>query len=383
MNPRCIVKIIKGGEVKRMSIAFIHLYSENNTCEHRFMSLEKNPGILGIHHVTAITRNPQKNIDFYSGILGLRLVKLTVNFDEPTNYHLCYGDELGRPGSIITFFSWEYVQQGWRGTGQVNAISFLIPENAIEYWSNRLKDKGVGYIEPIKRFDNNEQVITFVDHDGVKLELVASKEAEHRKINAWKNGPIPVDYAIRGLHSVTLSLEVYEKTSSLLTDEMGFSKISDEGNRVRFQIKDRFKETLLNNFKMEKDQNSMHSTPSIVDIIVLPYSHRGTSGPGTVHHVAWQTPTDESQIEMRNRIIKVGLNATPIIDRNYFNSVYFREPGDILFEIATNTPGFLVDQKPEELGQKLILPKWLEYKRIYIEKTLPPIKLPSNENANA
>jgi glyoxalase family protein len=157
---------------------------------------------------------------------------------------------------------------------------------------------------------------------------------------------------------------------------MGFSKIADEGNRVRFQIKDRFKETLLNSFKIEKDQNSMYSTPSVVDIIVLPYSHSGTSGPGTVHHVAWQTPTDESQLEMRNRIIKVGLNTTPIIDRNYFNSVYFREPGGVLFEIATNTPGFLVDQKPDELGQKLILPKWLEYKRIYIEKTLPSIKLP-------
>jgi glyoxalase family protein len=241
----------------------------------------------------------------------------------------------------------------------------------------------VEHIETTKRFNNNEQVITFVDYDGVKLELVASEDAENRKINAWKNGPIPVDYAIRGLHSVTLSLEEYEKTSSLLTGEMGFSKMVDEDNRVRFQIKDRIKEAILNDLKVEKDQNFMDSTPSIVDVIVLPYSHNGTSGPGTVHHVAWQTPTNESQLEMRTRITKVGLNTTPIIDRNYFNSVYFREPGGVLFEIATNTPGFLLDQKPEELGQKLILPKWLEYKRIYIEKTLPSITLPSNQNANA
>ncbi len=339
-------------------------------------------GILGMHHVTAIARDPQKNIDFYAGILGLRLVKLTVDFDMPTNYHLYYGDELGRPGSIITFLTWKYVHQGWRGTGQVVAISFLIPENAIGYWINRLKDKGIYHRGPIKRFDN-EQIITFVDYDGLKLELVASKESENRKINAWKNGPIPIDYAIRGLHSITLSLEEYEKTSSLLIDEMGFSKLVGEGNRFRFQIKDKFKETLLNNFDIEKDQNSINSSPSIVDIIILPYSHRGTSGPGTVDHVAWRTPTNESQYGLRNRLNKVGLNTTPIIDRIYFNSVYFREPGGVLFEISTDTPGFLVDQEPEELGQKLILPKLLEHRRVYIEKSLHPLKLPSNENANA
>lgn len=334
-------------------------------------SVKFEQGILGIHHVTAIARDPQKNIDFYTGILGLRLVKITVNFDDPTNYHLYYGDELGRPGSIITFFPLEYVKQGWRGTGQVDTISFSIPENAIEYWINRFKEKGISHRGPVKRF-NSEQIITFVDHDGLKLELVASKEAENRKINAWKGGSIPIDHAIRGLHSITLTLEGYEKTVSLLTDTLGFSKIVNEDNRVRFQIKD--------NIGNEKDQTLANAAPSIVDIICLPYSHRGTSGPGTVHHVAWRTATNENQAEIRNRIVKFGLDVTPVIDRVYFNSIYFREPGDVLFEIATDTPGFLVDQESAELGNKLVLPKWLEPKRIYLQKTLPRLMIPSNEN---
>ncbi len=207
---------------------------------------------------------------------------------------------------------------------------------------------------------------------GLKLELVANKEAENRKINAWNRGPISIEHAIRGLHSITLALEGYEKTVSLLTQTLGFSRIQNEGNRVRFQIGD--------TVRGEKVQTTVNSAPSIVDIICHPYSHRGTSGPGTVHHVAWRTPTNENQAEIRNRIVKFGLNVTPVIDRVYFNSIYFREPGDALFEIATDTPGFLVDQESAELGNKLVLPKWLEPKRIYLQKTLPSLKIPSNEN---
>ena len=341
---------------------------------------KKGQGVLGIHHVTAIARNPQKNFDFYSGILGLRLVKLTVNFDDPTTYHLYYGDELGRPGTILTFFPWEYIHQGWRGTGEVVTTSFLIPENAIEYWSKRFKDKGVEHSEPTKRYDNNEQIITFYDIDGLKLELVANKEAENRKINAWKDGPIPVDYAIRGFYSVALSLDGYEGTASLLTDEMGFSKIAHEGNRFRFQLKDKFNESSLKNLDSNEDQKPIHSTSSIVDIVCLPYTKPGTMGAGTVHHVAWRTPTDESQLEMRKKIIRTRLNATPVIDRLYFHSVYFREPGGVLFEIATDPPGFMIDQKLEELGKKLVLPKWLEPRREYIEKTLPSIIMSNHNN---
>src|SRR5215208_1300115 len=228
--------------------------------------------IQGIHHVTAVASDPQKNIDFYTQTLGLRLVKLTVNFDDPTTYHLYYGDELGRPGTILTFFPWKNIPQGRRGTGEVVTISFLIPQNAIEYWSNTLRDKGVEHSEPTKRFDNNEQVITFYDTDGLKLELVANKEAENRKITAWKNGPVPADYAIRGLNSVTLSLEGYDRTASLLTNEMGFSRTAHEENRFRFQLKDKFIESSLKDIDSNEDQKSMHSASSIVDIVCLPYT---------------------------------------------------------------------------------------------------------------
>jgi glyoxalase family protein len=347
------------------------------------MTLEKkDQGVLGIHHVTAIARDPQKNFDFYSGILGLRLVKLTVNFDDPTTYHLYYGDEIGRPGTILTFFPWVNMHQGWRGTGEVVTTSFLIPENTIEYWINRFKDKGVEHSKPTKRFDNNEQIITFYDTDGLKLELVANKEAENRKINSWKNGPVPADCALRGFYSVTLSLDGYEETASLLTNEMGFSKVAHEGNRFRFQIKARSNEVSINDQNGNESQKSIHPTSSIVDIVCLPYTQPGTMGAGTVHHVAWRTPTDESQLEMRKKIIRTRLNATPVIDRLYFHSVYFREPGGVLFEIATDPPGFMIDQKPEELGQKLVLPKWLEPKREYIEKTLPSIKISNFNQTN-
>ncbi len=296
------------------------------------MALEnKDQGVLGIHHVTAIARDPQKNFDFYTGILGLMLVKLTVNFDDPTSYHLCYGDEIGRPGTIITFFLWENMTQGSRGTGQVVTTSFLIPENAIEYWLNRFKDKGVEHYETERRFNNNEQVITFYDTDGLKLELVANKEAENRKINAWKNGPIPIDYAIRGFYSVILSLEGYKETASTLIDEMGFSKIGHEGNSFRFQIKDsEFSKRSLNNLGGSNEDYGLNSTlssslsSSIVDIVCLPYTPPGTMGVGAVHHVAWRTSTDESQLDMRKKLIKKRLNATPVTDRLYFHSVYFR-----------------------------------------------------------
>jgi glyoxalase family protein len=358
--------------------------------ENCVMALEqKDQGVLGIHHVTAIARNPQKNFEFYTGILGLRLVKLTVNFDDPTTYHLYYGDEIGRPGTILTFFPWEHIHQGWRGTGEVVTISFSIPENAIAYWCNRFKAKGVEHSEPKMRFGNSEQAITFYDEDGLKLELVANKEAENIKTNIWQKGHIPADYSIRGLHSVTLSLDGYDKTASLLTNEMGFSKTGHEGNRFRFQIKDKYNEKPISNLDGNDDNgpNYTSSSPSsslssIVDIACLPYAQPGRMGAGSVHHVAWRTPTDQSQLELRKKIIGTRLNPTPVIDRLYFHSVYFREPGGVLFEIATDPPGFAIDQKPDDLGQKLVLPKWLEPKREYIEKTLPPINISKQEKQN-
>ncbi|HET6589111.1 MAG TPA: ring-cleaving dioxygenase [Candidatus Nitrosocosmicus sp.] len=337
--------------------------------------------IIGIHHITAIAGNPQKNIDFYTSFLGLRLVKLTVNFDDPTTYHFYYGDEIGRPGTILTFFPWHTMPKGFRGTGQVITTSFLIPENSVEYWVSRLKSQGIGYAGPTKRFKDDdgysEQVITLYDPDGMEIELVSHRVAEEREKNMWKKGPIPKEHAIRGFYSATLCLEGYERTADLLTENMGFSNTKREGNRFRFEIKD--KEKRIDSFygNKEKREFDLLSSPSTVDLICLPDIRRGSMGVGSVHHIAWRTPTDESQLYIRKRIVKTGLDATPVIDRRYFHSVYFREPGGVLFEIATDPPGFMVDQKEEELGQKLLLPQWLEPDRNYLEQVLPKIKTPS------
>jgi glyoxalase family protein len=325
--------------------------------------------IEGIHHVTSIASDPQKNIDFYAKILGLRLVKVTVNFDDPTTYHLYYGDELGRPGTILTFFPWSNAPKGRRGNGQVVATSFLISENATDFWIDRFKHEGIGFTNPFTRFDGGEQVITFYDPDGLELELVAHKSAKYRDNNIWKNGPVPSQYAIRGFYSVTLAVEGYERTASVLTKQLGFHATHNEGSRFRYEI---MKNGNSNN------GNSNEDPGSIVDVLCLPYSPPGYMGIGTVHHVAWRTPTDKQQTKLRQEILKHGFNATPIIDRIYFHSVYFREPGGVLFEIATNPPGFTIDEKLEELGNHLMLPPWLEPDRKSLEKILPKVDLLSS-----
>ena len=313
--------------------------------------------IRGIHHVTAIAGHPQRNVNFYTSLLGLRLVKLTVNFDDPTTYHLYFGDELGRPGTILTFFPWSDAPKGHRGTGQVVTTSFLIPKNSIDYWNNRLKNNDVTVKGPFSRFD--EQVLTVYDSDGLELELVAHSSAEDRDLNVWNNGGVPFEYAVRGFHSVTLSEEGFERTADVLEEELGFSLIGQEKSRFRYIIK-----------------NSKVGA-SIVDVLCLPYTPSGYIGIGSVHHVAFRTPTDEKQKVIRSSIIKAGLNATPIIDRTYFHSVYFREPGGVLFEIATDPPGFTTDQISSELGTRLMLPEWLESERKNLEKILPRLSLPN------
>ena len=311
--------------------------------------------ILGIHHVTAISGHPQTSVNFYNSLLGLRLVKLTVNFDDPTTYHLYFGDELGRPGTILTFFPWSDAPKGHRGTGQVVTTSFLIPKNSVDYWKNRLKNNNVIVKGPFNRFD--EQILTVYDSDGLELELVAHSSAEDRDLNVWNDGGVPIEYAVRGFYSVTLSEEGFERTAGILEEELGFSLKGQEKSRFRYKIK------------------NSKAGASIVDVLCLPYTPYGNIGIGTVHHVAFRTPTDEKQKVLRSSIIKAGLNATPIIDRTYFHSVYFREPGGILFEIATDPPGFTTDQKPSELGTRLMLPEWLESERNNLEKILPKLSL--------
>jgi glyoxalase family protein len=326
-----------------------------------------NTMINGIHHVTAICSNPQKNIDFYTKLLGLRLVKLTVNFDDPTTYHLYYGDKIGSPGTILTFFPWPDAPKGYRGTGQAITTSFLIPPDSTDFWKNRLKNNDICFEGPTKRFNDEEQVIRLFDPDGLGLELIAHPSAKENDERFWKDGPISYENGIRGFYSVSLSEEGYERTSEIL-NEFGYKMIKSEGNRFRFQI--------------EYSKSTPTSGAKTIDVLCLPYTPYGRIGIGTVHHIAFRTPSDKNQKSIRKNIIKIGLNPTPVIDRTYFHSVYFREPGGVLFEIATDPPGFTVDQKVEELGNKLMLPKLLEPIRERLEKVLPKIELSQYDKNN-
>lgn len=335
-----------GKKKKKEDIKYTYMNNKNQT--------------PGLHHVTAICSDPQKNIDFYTKLLGLKLVKLTVNFDDPTTYHLYYGDEVGHPGTILTFFPWANAPKGYRGTGQAITTSFLIPENSIDFWKTRLKHNDIRFEGPTTRFENEEQVIKLYDPDGLELELVAHSSAKENDERFWKDGPISYENGIRGFYSVSLSEEGYERTSEILK-ELGYKMIANEGNRFRFQ-----------------QTNSKSIGAKVLDVLCLPYTPYGMIGIGTVHHIAFRTPSDENQKSIRENIIKIGLNPTPVIDRTYFHSVYFREPGGVLFEIATDPPGFTLDQKVEDLGKKLMLPRWLEPVRGRLEKVLPKIELPKN-----
>lgn len=311
-------------------------------------------GILGIHHVTAVAGDPQRNIDFYSGILGLRLVKLTINFDDPTTYHLYYGDNNGSPGTILTFFPWPSAPKGRLGNGQLTVTSFSIPEDSTGYWVDRLKHYGIKFNGPSPRFD--EPVISFSDPDGLQLELVAK---ENPKVaDVWREGPTPKEHAIRGFYGVTVAEGALERTASLMTGTMGFRKIAEDGNRARFEVGRRIPR-------------------SVVDVLRSPDLPRGTVGVGAVHHVAWRTLDDDQQLAWREKLVDAGANVTPVIDRKYFHSIYFREPGGVLFEIAMDPPGFAVDEPVDELGSRLILPPWLESARSEIEQALPPVRLPA------
>jgi glyoxalase family protein len=318
----------------------------------------ENREILGLHHVTAIAGNPQSNIDFYTGVLGLRLIKLTVNFDDPNTYHLYYGDRIGHPGSVLTFFPWPNAPRGVRGTGQATVTSFSIPDGSMDYWKERLRENRVKTEEVARRFDGKEEYLTFFDHDDLKLELVSSDISENfaGRFIPWEKSPVPEEKAIRGFHSVTLSEEGYEKTALLLKDTMRFRLVEEEGERFRYET-----------------SNGGPST--IVDLNCQPALLRGIVLAGTVHHIAFRTSDGNQQKDWRQEIIKVGLNPTPVIDRQYFHSVYFREPGGILFEIATDPPGFTIDEPEDKLGTTLKLPPWLEPSRKHIEKSLPKLEL--------
>jgi glyoxalase family protein len=310
-------------------------------------------GVLGLHHVTAISSDPQRTLDFYTKILGLRLIKLTVNYDDPSTYHVYFGDEIGHPGTVLTFFPWPGQPRGRKGAGQATNTSFSIPRESSTYWEDRLKSHGVSLETPLKRF--GDTVLSFEDQDGQGLELVGTKETENR--TGWSEGPIPREHSITGFHSVTLLEVVMERTESVLVDTLGFRQVGEEENRFRYEA-------------------GKGAAGTILDIVSSPNSKRGFVSVGTVHHVAFRASDDEHQNDLRQQILKGDLNVTQVINRNYFHSIYFREHGGVLFEVATDQPGFTIDESPEKLGTSLALPPWLENSRAEIEKNLPPVSLP-------
>lgn len=308
--------------------------------------------LRGIHHITAIAGDPQRNIDFYTEVMGLRMVKLTVNFDDPSAYHLYYGDEEANPGSILTFFSWPGAQKGWRGPGQAVACSFSIPEAATGYWIERFKKHNVEHKPVRSRF--SEEVITFFDTDGLMLELVAHADADRR--SGWFRGSVPEEHALRGFYSVTLSELDIDPTRKHLVEQLRFRQGDESEESVRFET-------------------GPGGAGTIVDVQKASPIDGGLIAVGTIHHVAWRTPDDVEHIAWRRELFSGGVHVTPVIDRYYFHSIYFREPGNALFEIATDMPGFTVDESREELGSRLRLPPWLETKREIIEQNLPPVGL--------
>jgi glyoxalase family protein len=317
-----------------------------------------NSKIAGLHHVTAIASDPQRNLDFYVGLLGLRFVKRTVNFDDPGTYHFYFGDRRGTPGTILTFFPWPGARRGVRGTGQVGATAFAIPLGSVGYWLDRLKQNHVTAEKTPTRF--GEEVIRLLDPDGLLIELIAvAAGVSPANIEPWPDSPVAVEHAVRGFHSVSAALEGYEKTARLITESFGYRLVDESGNRFRFVSQD-------------------NSAPGrIVDLLCQPDIAMGRVAAGSVHHIAFRAKDQAEQLQWREHLVDLGYNVTPVIDRTYFHSIYFREPGGVLFEIATEPPGFTLDEKLDEFGTHLRLPSWMESARSQIEQVLPPIRVPT------
>ena len=311
--------------------------------------------IQGLHHVTAVTRDAQKNVDFYRNVLGQRLVKKTVNFDSPDAYHLYFADEIGTPGSVLTFFAWSNVKRGVRGNGEAAAVAYNIPSGSLGFWQEHLNRSGIATLAVEERF--SEEVLALDDPDGMPVELVASGISAG--ITHWEEGPIPQVHALNGFHSVTLWLDQIEPTAELLIDQMGYTFAERAGNRHRFT-------------------GEPGSLARYIDILHRPRQpedkpDEAIFGAGSIHHIAFRVPSDEVQLEYQASLRSAGLGVTPVRDRNYFHSIYYREPGGVLFEIATEGPGFAIDEPVESLGESLKLPEWFEPNRELIEASLPPL----------
>lgn len=307
--------------------------------------------ILGIHHITAIAGDAKRNFDFYTKVMGLRFVKKTVNFDDPQTYHFYFGDEQGSPGTILTFFPWgDQVRQGSRGAGMATEIGYSVPKGSLEQWMKRLDEHNVIYNKPAEKFGT--RYLTFLDPDGLKIELVETSSEDARK--QYETDQVKADIATKGFFNTTLTLNNVKPTAAILTEVFGYKLIAQEGNRYRYAT-------------------DAVDTANVIDLVELPSERRGIGANGTVHHIAFRAKNDETQMMFHDRIQRMGLGITPQIDRNYFHSLYFREPGGVLFEIATDNPGFTVDEPLEELGKNLKLPAQYESKRSTIEQHLVPL----------
>ena len=305
----------------------------------------------GLHHITAVTKDPQTNIDFYQQVLGQRMVKTTINYDDPGAYHLYYGDYSGVPGTAMTFFGWLNTVQGKAGTGETQTVAYTIPQGSVGFWHARLKQLGLSPDQVEIRFE--QEVIPFRDPEGMQMELVG--EENLAEIQPWPASPVPEDHMLRGFYGVCLWVDEIETTTRILTEILGYQQHGQAENRYRFSVPG-------------------NAPGRVVDLIHKPNTGSGIFGAGSVHHIAFRATSDEHQQDIRKKVRNMGIQATQVIDRQYFRSVYFRTPTGVLFEIATDQPGFMIDESIENLGQKLVMPPWLEPRRVEIEANLPPIR---------
>ena len=309
--------------------------------------------ITGLHHITVIAGDPQENLDFYVGVMGMRLVKKTVNQDVPGTYHLFYADGAAHAGTDLTFFPWPDMAPGQTGVGLTVEVALAVPAGSLGYWAERLGGRGVEVSEPATRF--GERLLTFADPHGLRLALVET--ADRRDFTPWAKSVVPEAYQVRGLHGVRLLERNAAPTTDLLVDTLGFEEVGEEDGWRRFAL-------------------AGGRSGRVVDIKQLPSERQGTWGTGSVHHVAWRVPDDTTELKVQRLLQNVGRRPTPVIDRFWFKSVYFKEPGGVLFEIATDGPGFGVDEPLDELGASLVLPPWLEPSRSQIEASLPRLQTP-------
>ena len=312
-------------------------------------------GVNGLHHITAIAGPAQENLDFYAGVLGMRLVKKSVNQDDPGTYHLFYADAEGSPGSDLTFFPWSHAAPPRAGHGLAMEVGLEVPPGSLGYWADRLRRYGTAIGSPETRF--GESVLAFTDPHGLNVALVEA--GRPRRFTPWSESPVPAERQIRGLYGAQVWEREAAGTTEFLTSILGFQQIATEHGWTRF---------------------GCAGGPGVIDVRDAPEARRGAWGVGAVHHLAWRVDDDDHQLEVRTRVDGAGVHPTPVIDRFWFKSVYFKEPGGVLFELATDGPGFAVDEDAAHLGESLVLPPWLEAHRAAIEETLPPLRIQNLES---